>query len=115
MKTTGDALNPTLREHLAVNAAVNSAANVIFIGEDGKPLFRPKIVGSATEGAMLLMVNTWGMDFSKVKDEHYNKNTDRIFPFNSGKKRATAIIIRPDGVVRLYVKVSPQRTRGKST
>lgn len=78
MKATGPQLNAILRENLSINAAVNAAANVLFIGEDGKPLGRPKINGSATEGALLLMVNAWGLDFLKLKEDHFNKATDRV-------------------------------------
>lgn len=106
-------------ESLSVNVAVNSAANVLFTGEDGKPLHRPKIVGSATEGALLLMVHSWGLNFSSLKNQHYNKETDKIFPFNSGKKRATAIIKRTDGSVRVLIKVCTylplRRRRSPST
>lgn len=50
MDSAGTSLHPTLRDHIAINAAVNSSASVVFTGEDGETLHRPKIVGSATEG-----------------------------------------------------------------
>lgn len=106
MKGAGAAMNAKLREALSVNVAVNSAANVLFSGEDGKPLPRPKIVGSATEGALLLMIHGWGLKFTELKEQHFDKATDKILPFNSGKKRATAIIRRGEGGggVRVLVK-----------
>ena len=106
MKGAGAALNSKLRDALSVNVAVNSAANVLFTGEDGKPLPRPKIVGSATEGALLLMIHGWGLKFTELKERHFDKATDVILPFNSAKKRATAIIRRggDGGGVRVLVK-----------
>lgn len=104
IKSAGTQLDAKVKDVLSVNIAVNSAANVLFTGEDGKPLHRPKIVGSATEGALLLMIHAWGLKFTQVRDANYNKVADKIFPFNSGKKRATAIIRRPDGSVRVLVK-----------
>ncbi len=104
IKAAGTELDAGLKETLAVNVAVNSAATVLFQGEDGKPLHRPKIVGSATEGALLLMAHAWGLHFTHIKDQHFHKATDKIFPFNSGKKRASAVVRRPDGGVRVLVK-----------
>lgn len=106
MKGAGAALKSNLRDALSVNVAVNSAANVLFTGEDGKPLPRPKIVGSATEGALLLMIHGWGLKFTELKERHFDKATDVILPFNSAKKRATAIIRRggDGGGVRVLVK-----------
>lgn len=104
MKTAGGELQENLKNVLSVNVAVNSSANVLFQGEDGKTLPRPKIVGSATEGALLLMMTAWGLHFNRVKDIHFHSATDKIFPFNSGKKRATAVIRRADGGTRVLVK-----------
>jgi P-type Ca2+ transporter type 2C len=104
VKAAGAQLDAKLKEALSVNVAVNSAANVLFTGEDGKPLARPKIVGSATEGALLLLIHGWGLHFTELKERHYDKASDKIFPFNSGKKRATAVIRRADGSMRVLVK-----------
>lgn len=133
VNNAGQKLHQALVESLSVNIAVNSAANVLFTGEDGKPLHRPKIVGSATEGALLLMIHSWGLNFTSLKNQNYNKDFDKvtpslcscsqaskehcrsssssafflseqIYPFNSGKKRATAIIKRSDGSVRVLIK-----------
>lgn len=104
VKAAGAQLLAGVKEAVGVNVAVNSAANVLFMGENGKPLARPKIVGSATEGALLLMIHSWGLQFTQIKDQHFNKTTDKIFPFNSAKKRATAVIRRADGTVRVLVK-----------
>jgi hypothetical protein len=78
IKSTGGQLNSGIKEALNVNIAVNSAASVLFLGEDGKPLHRPKIVGSATEGALLLMIHSWGEDFAKIKENNYKKDWDRV-------------------------------------
>ncbi len=115
MKDAGAQLGEKLREALSVNVAVNSAANVLFTGEDGKPLPRPKIVGSATEGALLLMIHGWGLHFTELKEQHFDKTADKIFPFNSGKKRATAVIRQRDGSVRVLVKGATEWVLGDCT
>ena len=104
IKAAGTQLQEILKNALSVNVAVNSSANVLFQGEDGKTLARPKIVGSATEGALLLMTHAWGLHFTHLKDQHFHKATDKIFPFNSGKKRATAVVRRADRGTRVLVK-----------
>lgn len=104
MKAAGSELKPKLKSMISINVAVNSSANVLFKAEDGTVLARPKIVGSATEGALLLMIHAWGLHFTHLKDRHFHKATDRVFPFNSGKKRATALIHKKNGGLRVLVK-----------
>jgi len=78
MKNVGKSLNAQLKDHLIINSCVNSSATVLFEGEEGEQLHRPKIVGSATEGALLLMVDGWGVDIVKKREENYHKETDKV-------------------------------------
>jgi magnesium-transporting ATPase (P-type) len=57
-----------------------------------------------TEGALINMARGWGFDYDKLKDDNFNEAVDRVFSFNSDKKRSTAIAHRKDGSVRLYCK-----------
>ena len=50
-----------------------------------------------TEGALILMASTWGYDYEILKQSVYNERRDKIYSFNSLKKRSTAVIHRPDG------------------
>lgn len=67
---------------------------------------RPDVIGSKTEGALMLMCRDWGFDCEQVKKEIFNESTDRIFSFNSNKKRSTAVVQLRDGsgMTRVYCK-----------
>ena len=62
------------------------------------------MIGNKTEGALLTMVKTWNIDFEDFKSKNFNEKTDKIFAFNSTKKRSTAVVTLPDGKIRLYCK-----------
>jgi len=86
------------------HVSVNRTAYLIYKSEEGKELDRPNIVGNKTEGALILMIRNWGLDYEKIKKKIFDENVDRIFSFNSGKKRSTVVVHRADGSVRLYCK-----------
>jgi magnesium-transporting ATPase (P-type) len=54
------------------------------------------------------MARGWGFDYEETYNKLYNKSRDKIFPFNSKKKRSTAVVHRADGSVRLYCKGAPE-------
>jgi hypothetical protein len=37
-----------------------------------------QVIGSATEGALLLMIKSWGYDDKEVKGANYSKDTDKV-------------------------------------
>jgi len=61
-------------------------------------------IGNKTEGALIFMVKNWGYDYEQVKQHLFDDSRDRVYAFNSSKKRSTAIVHRSDGSVRLYCK-----------
>ena len=99
------ALNSTLTTLISENASINRIAYLIYKDGDGNLLHRPNIVGNKTEGALILMIKDWGINYEKVKAETFHEeNGDKIFSFNSNKKRSTVVIVRDNGSVRLYCK-----------
>ena len=62
------------------------------------------VIGNKTEGALINMIRAWGYDYDQVKEKNFNQKTDRLFSFNSDKKRSSAVIVRADGTVRVYCK-----------
>mmetsp|Transcript_89230 Transcript_89230/g.174617 ORF Transcript_89230/g.174617 Transcript_89230/m.174617 type:complete len:1113 (+) Transcript_89230:110-3448(+) len=84
--------------------SINRTAYLVFKDQEGRTLDRPAIIGNKTEGALIMMVKSWGFDHEEVKNEHFKEGRDKIFSFNSAKKRSTAIVHRADGTVRLYCK-----------
>ena len=55
------------------------------------------MVGNKTEGALINMIKLWGFDYEVVKKELFVEGRDKIFSFNSDKKRSTAVLHRLDG------------------
>ena len=93
-----------VKEIIAEHVAVNRTAYFVFTDQNGVPLHKPNCVGNKTEGALMQMVSHWGVDYDEVRTKSFNPETDRIFAFNSGKKRSTAVLHRPNGGVRIYCK-----------
>jgi magnesium-transporting ATPase (P-type) len=97
-------ISPQLKELIVQNSGINRTAYLVEKNEKGEILENPMVIGNKTEGALINLIRSWGEDYEKVKAEQYNENTDKIFPFDSTKKRSTAIVFNSDGAVRLYVK-----------
>jgi P-type Ca2+ transporter type 2C len=95
-----------IRAILAENCCINRQAYLVTKDEEGNELHRPSIIGNKTEGALILLARSWGFDYEQLTAERFHEDRgDRIFSFNSSKKRSTAIIQRRDGSVRLLCKV----------
>ncbi len=79
--------------------AVNSTAQLDLSGAT------PEVLGNPTEGALLLWLNSRGVDYMELKD-----NTQRIdeIPFSTERKYMATLIKSPDGKMRLYVKGAPE-------
>jgi len=65
---------------------------------------RLPVVGSKTEGAMMYMVHDWGYNCETTKGQLFDTAQDKVFPFNSVKKRSSAVVKLPNGTYRLYTK-----------
>ena len=62
------------------------------------------VLGNKTEASLMTMIRKWGYDPDFLKHTLFNQRKDKIFPFDSKKKRSTAIIHLHDGKVRLFCK-----------
>jgi calcium-translocating P-type ATPase len=98
------AISDNVKEFIVDQVCINRSAYLIYNDIDGNALYRPKIVGNKTEGALLEMVSTWGHQYEDVKKLKFNESKDKIFPFNSSKKRSTAVVHQPNGAVRIFCK-----------
>lgn len=87
-----------------VNAAVNGNVFLQDFDESKKKLDRPKVVGSATEGALVLLMRKWGQDYAAMRESCFQQGRDMQFPFNSSKKRSTVILTDYKGGVKLICK-----------
>jgi len=86
------------------HVCLNRTAYLITKNESGELLHKPLVIGNKTEGALVMMVQNWGFDYELVKSELFNATVDRVYAFNSGKKRSTAVIHRRDGSVTVFCK-----------
>jgi magnesium-transporting ATPase (P-type) len=98
-------MSEPVKKLLAEQISVNRTAYLVYKDQEGKPLDRPQIIGNKTEGALILMIKSWGHDYEQVREKIYNEEKgDRVFSFNSAKKRSTCVVHNNDGSVRLYCK-----------
>mmetsp|Transcript_4081 Transcript_4081/g.6104 ORF Transcript_4081/g.6104 Transcript_4081/m.6104 type:complete len:1097 (-) Transcript_4081:178-3468(-) len=89
---------------IAEQVAVNRTAYFVHTDQDGKPLPKPQCIGNKTEGALMTMIQQWGFNHDEVKNKVYDQKKDKVFAFNSGKKRSTAVLHNANGSVRIYCK-----------
>jgi len=97
-------MSENVRRVIVDHVSINRNAYLVYKDKDGKTLDRPLIIGNKTEGALILMIKQWGFDYEQVRSEIFNEATDRVFSFNSAKKRSTCVNFRNDGSVRLFCK-----------
>ena len=96
--------NPA-KEIIAENVCINRLAYLVYEDAKGDTLAAPNVIGSKTEGALMIMAMNWGFDYGIVRDRCFNEDRgDRLFSFDSSKKRSSAVIKRADGTFRVYVK-----------
>ena len=101
---TSTELAEAVRSLIAAHACVNRVAYLVHVDDRGKTLDRPEIIGNKTEGALVLMARSWGVDDEDLRRSLFQEGRDKVFAFNSNKKRSTAVIERADGSVRLFCK-----------
>jgi magnesium-transporting ATPase (P-type) len=98
------------------NACINRTAFLVIKDHIGNVRDKPEIKGNATEGALIIMAKNFGFDYEEVEQQLFHKNQgDKVFGFNSKKKRSSAVVHRSDGSVRLYVKGAPEWVIGDCT
>uniref|UniRef100_A0A7S3HU65 Calcium-transporting ATPase n=1 Tax=Spumella elongata TaxID=89044 RepID=A0A7S3HU65_9STRA len=100
----GNPIPDSVKHVIVEQCSINRSAYLVHKDQEGRTLDRPAIIGNKTEGALIMMTNQWGFDHEDFKTKNFNEATDKIFSFNSAKKRSTAIVHRADGSVRLYCK-----------
>jgi magnesium-transporting ATPase (P-type) len=105
--STANTVPESIKTLVGENACLNRTAYLVTADNLGNNLRRPEIVGNATEGALIIMALAWGFDYEKVHKEMFNHSRDKLFAFNSKKKRSTAIVHMQGGTVRLFCKGAP--------
>jgi Ca2+-transporting ATPase len=91
----------SIRPHIAQGIAVNSTAQL-----DRSQADKPKVLGNPTEGALLLWLDSQGIDYISVKEQF---ETVAELPFTTERKyMATVVREKIDGKLFLYVKGAPE-------
>jgi P-type Ca2+ transporter type 2C len=91
-------LNAECKEIITDNTSMNRTA-VLMEGPGGL-----RAVGNKTEGALMLMGQNWQINYEDVRKAKFVEGKDKLFAFNSAKKRSTVVIHNKDGSCRVYVK-----------
>lgn len=94
----------TIKQLLAEQISINRTAYLVYKDKMGKDLYKPNIIGNKTEGALIFMIRSWGFDYEEVHKQTYDQAKDKVFAFNSGKKRSTAVVHKKDETVVIYCK-----------
>jgi magnesium-transporting ATPase (P-type) len=100
----GGKFHPTVEKALIEQVCLNRLAFLILTDAEGLVLDRPTVVGSNTEGALLLLAKQWGFNYNEVQKIAFDETKDKLFAFNSDKKRSTVLIHNKDGTVTMYTK-----------
>lgn len=95
----------SVQKMLSEQVSINRTAYLVYKDPEGKTLHQPLIIGNKTEGALIMMIKSWGFDYEEVRNAMYSEERDdKVFSFNSAKKRSTAVVHLSDGGVRIFVK-----------
>lgn len=81
---------------ISENVCINTAAYPL-------PSSDHDYVGNATDCGLMNLAKDWGFTYHSVRAQHYNEKRDHLFAFNSSRKRASALVFRSDGSVRVRV------------
>eukprot|EP00752_Nemacystus_decipiens_P003489 g3222.t1 len=65
---SAESLSPEALDLVSQNIAINRSCTVHFKDEEGHDLHKPKVIGSATEGALVILAADWGFNSISVKD-----------------------------------------------
>lgn len=79
--------------------AVNSTARLDLAGN------KPQVLGNPTEGALLLWLNTQGIDFEKMRGDVSN---ERELPFSTERKYMATVVRHADNRTFLFLKGAPE-------
>jgi calcium-translocating P-type ATPase len=101
---TDSNLPSALSEFVVPQSCVNRLAYLVYKDSSGVELHRPNVIGNKTEGALIMMSKGWGFDDEKLRKDMFKEGRDKLYAFNSKKKRSTAVVQLANGTVRVYCK-----------
>ncbi|KAJ3392073.1 Calcium-transporting ATPase 10, plasma membrane-type [Lobulomyces angularis] len=96
---TPTTLPESIKVLLTECACLNSSCFVKYKEDSPLPIF----VGSATEGALLVLSEKLGVNYNQVRETH-TTSENGIWDFNSERKRMSTLIEKSETTFRLYTK-----------
>jgi P-type Ca2+ transporter type 2B len=103
--------NGDLKENRTIQECVlyNASAYIQEVEDEETHIFAKKAIGNVTEVGLITYLMDSGVDCEEMIDNRKVPGF-KVFeiPFNSGRKRATCVIRRPEGGVRVLVKGAPE-------
>eukprot|EP01006_Ploeotia_vitrea_P050231 TRINITY_DN67432_c1_g2_i3.p1 TRINITY_DN67432_c1_g2~~TRINITY_DN67432_c1_g2_i3.p1 ORF type:complete len:1091 (+),score=67.69 TRINITY_DN67432_c1_g2_i3:58-3330(+) len=98
-------LNDKVKEIISNHACISRTAYLVYKDAEGNDLPGPAVIGNKTEGALLMLAKNWGYDDEKVRSDAFDETKDKVYAFNSSKKRSTTIVHnKNNGGCTLYCK-----------
>lgn len=73
---------------------------MLYNDAKGNILEVPAVMGNKTEGSLILMIRAWGYNYEAINKSEYKELSDKIYAFNSNKKRSSVLIHGKDGGAR---------------
>eukprot|EP00611_Tribonema_gayanum_P005270 TRINITY_DN1450_c0_g1_i9.p1 TRINITY_DN1450_c0_g1~~TRINITY_DN1450_c0_g1_i9.p1 ORF type:complete len:277 (-),score=66.52 TRINITY_DN1450_c0_g1_i9:1902-2732(-) len=97
---------PEVLDLVVHNCGLNRSCEVHFEDGYGKTLQKPKVIGSAIEGALAMLAKDWGFNPNSMKRSLFDPNVDLGYPFNAAKSSSSVLVTRKDnsGGLRLFCK-----------
>jgi P-type Ca2+ transporter type 2C len=97
-------LSAPVTKIIAEHACISRTAYLVYNDSEGNPLPAPSVIGNKTEGALLMLAKKWGYNDENTRSENFNDKKDKVFAFNSSKKRSSTIVHRKDGSITVFCK-----------
>lgn len=94
-------LQPSEEEFIYQGIAVNSTAELDRSGN------QPKVLGNPTEGALILWLDSRGIDYAELRSE---VTVVEELPFATERKYMATVVKTKDGKRILYIKGAPEKT-----
>jgi Ca2+-transporting ATPase len=92
-----ESISSKISHSITLNACMNSKA-FLTESDDGSISF----VGNRTECALLMMLKSWGVDYSQIREKHHH-SIAQVFGFTSDRKMAS-VLLRNESGYTLYNK-----------
>jgi magnesium-transporting ATPase (P-type) len=103
---TSNNISLTIKQMIVENICLNcNSINIIYNNNDksNNNIITTEYNGSSLDIAFVQLMKNWNFNYETLKAEIYAKECDKIFAYSAIRKKATSVIHRSDGSIRIYV------------